>query len=86
MRRVKITKIATINVNPNGIDDAYWAIGTIVAEPTVGNQFTIYRESNIHKVGHGVFKTSLVVFVTPTEDGKIFIKTENGEYSLENHA
>lgn len=80
----KLTKISTLNVNPNGIVDDYWVAGVVVQGPTVGKSVVISRIANsVHPEGReGIFRTSEVIAVSPC-DYYVTFKTNNSVYKLE---
>lgn len=76
----KLTKLSTINENPNGVNDNYWVAGVIVQGPAVGKSFVMSRIANsLHPEGReGIFRTSEVIEINGDE-----FKTRNSVYKLE---
>jgi hypothetical protein len=80
----KLTKLSTINLNPNGINDFYWVAGVVVQGPKVGKSVVISRIANsLRPEGReGIFRTSEVTAVSPA-DYFVTFKTVNSIYKLE---
>ena len=80
----KLTKLSTINENPNGIDDTYWVLGVLISPPTIGKPLLMARIANsLNPNGkEGIFNTSEI---TSFDSGAGFVtlKTKNSIYKLE---
>jgi len=77
---IRITKVETDTVNPNGIDNGYWAEGFLALDIRVGHPIYICRMRNIlHPTGRlGEFTSSRVEKI----EGNI-VHTQNSKYLIE---
>jgi hypothetical protein len=81
-RKVKLTKVSTLEGRPMGYSDGYWVIGEVITPIEVGKSVVILREENSKGRVFGIFSTSKVVSFGEVGD-KAVIRTSNSMYEME---
>jgi hypothetical protein len=85
--RYLLTKLNSFNETSKNSDvcEGYWVTGVILNGPTVGEQLTIIRDSNIKNPDgkYGIFNTSPISILDESNEGYTIITTRNSQYKLE---